>query len=75
MSEYVETWKQIADVAKRSERWCRYTAVRDHDPLPVYKIGGIVRMERADYERWLERERERTMARARPKRPELTLIV
>lgn len=72
MSEYVETWKQIADAVNRSERWCRYTAERDIDPLPVYKIGGIVRLDRADLERWMERERERTMAR--PKRGKLSLI-
>lgn len=72
MSEYVETWKQIAHAVHRSERWCRYTAERDVDPLPVYKIGGIVRLEMRDLDDWLERERQRTMARS--KRGNLSLI-
>jgi hypothetical protein len=57
MATYVETWKGIADMVGRSERWCRYTARREDDPLPVYKVGGIVRIDHPDYERWLQRQR------------------
>ena len=44
MGTYVETWKGIAFAVNRSERWCRYMARRGQDPLPVFKVGGIVRM-------------------------------
>ncbi|HET6610910.1 MAG TPA: hypothetical protein VFG83_02940 [Kofleriaceae bacterium] len=29
------------------------------DPLPVYKVGGIVRLDAADLEGWLARQRHR----------------
>ena len=35
MSTYVETWKSIASTLGRSERWCRYMAQRDADPLHI----------------------------------------
>ena len=57
MSAFVETWKGIACAVSRSERWCRYMARRDQDPLPVFKVGGIVRMNLADLEAWLQRQR------------------
>ena len=58
MGSYVETWKGIAFACGRSERWCRYMARRTHDPLPVFKVGGIVRLTGADLEAWLGRQRE-----------------
>ncbi|MEZ4402875.1 MAG: hypothetical protein R3B06_22835 [Kofleriaceae bacterium] len=63
MSTYVETWKSIASTLGRSERWCRYMAQRPADPLPIFKVGGIVRMNLADLEQWLGRQRTRTLAR------------
>ena len=69
MSEFVETWKGIAFAIGRSERWCRYMARRAEDTLPVFKVGGIVRLDQADLEGWLRRERERTMAGGRLARP------
>jgi len=57
--EYHETWKVIAHAVGRSERWCRYTAVKATDPLPVFKMGGIVRLNVADFEAWVERQRGR----------------
>lgn len=59
MTEYVETWKGIADMVGRSERWCRYMA-RGADPLPVFKVGGIVRLEARDLAAWVERQRQRS---------------
>ncbi len=50
--EHVETWKGIAALCDRSERWCRYMARDRVNPLPVYKIGGMVRLNVADYRRW-----------------------
>jgi hypothetical protein len=50
MGAYVETWKGIAFAVTRSERWCRYMARRTHDPLPVFKVGGIVRLNQSDLE-------------------------
>ena len=63
MGSYVETWKGIAFAVGRSERWCRYMARRTSDPLPVFKVGGIVRLNKTDLEDWLSHQRERSMAR------------
>jgi hypothetical protein len=61
MSNFVETWKGIATALGRSERWCRYMARRTGDPLPVFKVGGIVRLNTSDLEDWLSRQRDRSM--------------
>ena len=61
MSNFVETWKGIATALGRSERWCRYMARRTGDPLPVFKVGGIVRLNTSDLEDWLVRQRDRSM--------------
>jgi hypothetical protein len=61
MQEYVETWKGIAFALGRSERWCRYMARRTADPLPVFKVGGIVRLNHPDLEEWLGRQRLRSL--------------
>jgi hypothetical protein len=61
MSNFVETWKGIATALGRSERWCRYMARRAGDPLPVFKVGGIVRLNHGDLEDWLGRQRDRSM--------------
>ena len=65
MHNFVETWKAIAYNLGRSERWCRYMATRDHDPLPAFKVGGIVRLNHEDLDAWLGRERDRSMRRPR----------
>jgi hypothetical protein len=57
MGQFVETWKQIAGVLGRSERWCRYMGGSQPDPLPVLKIGGIVRLYLADLDVWIARRR------------------
>lgn len=57
MGSFVETWKGIAFLVNRSERWCRYMARRPSDPLPVFKVGGIVRLNKADLDLWLARQR------------------
>jgi hypothetical protein len=61
MSNFVETWKGIALALGRSERWCRYMARRAADPLPVFKVGGIVRLNSGDLEDWLAHQRDRSM--------------
>jgi hypothetical protein len=61
MSNFVETWKGIATALGRSERWCRYMARKAGDPLPVFKVGGIVRLNSTDLEDWLGRQRERSI--------------
>jgi hypothetical protein len=61
MSNFVETWKGIALALGRSERWCRYMARRANDPLPVFKVGGIVRLNSGDLEDWLAHQRDRSM--------------
>ena len=66
MSNFVETWKGIATALGRSERWCRYMARRAGDPLPVFKVGGIVRLNHNDLEDWLGRQRDRSMRVAAP---------
>lgn len=60
---YFETWKRIAIELHRSERWCRLMAQREVSPLPVYRVGGLVRIDAADLQLWLRQERERTIAR------------
>jgi glyoxylate carboligase len=62
VSAYVETWKQIGVALDRSERWCRYTAERPVDPLPVFKVGGTVRLQLADRDAWLARQRARPLS-------------
>lgn len=74
MSSFVETWKGIAMALGRSERWCRYMARRGSDPLPVFKVGGIVRLNNNDLEDWLARQRERSMRVATPEDVSLRLI-
>ncbi len=74
MNEFVETWKGIAYSIGRSERWCRYMARRDNDPLPVFKVGGIVRLNHEDLEGWLSRERDRSLVRSVVPDAPLTLI-
>jgi hypothetical protein len=66
MSNFVETWKGIATSLGRSERWCRYMARRPMDPLPVFKVGGIVRLNHGDLEDWLGRQRDRSMRASVP---------
>jgi hypothetical protein len=61
MSNFVETWKGIATALGRSERWCRYMARKPGDPLPVFKVGGIVRLNHSDLEDWLSRQRDRSI--------------
>jgi hypothetical protein len=73
MNEFYETWKGIAHKLQRSERWCRYTARRAKDPLPVFKVGGIVRLNEQDLEDWLVRQRDSSMP-AEALAPELKLI-
>jgi len=63
MSNFVETWKGIAHSLGRSERWCRYMARRTSDPLPVFKVGGIVRLTASDLNDWLSRQRDRSLGR------------
>ncbi|MEZ4360531.1 MAG: hypothetical protein R3B48_10135 [Kofleriaceae bacterium] len=60
MSNFSETWKGIASAVGRSERWCRYMARRPVDPLPVFKVGGIVRLNQEDLVDWLARQREQS---------------
>ncbi|MBL4634291.1 MAG: hypothetical protein JKY56_10475 [Kofleriaceae bacterium] len=34
---------------------------RAEDPLPVFKVGGIVRLNQADLDNWLARQRQAAM--------------
>jgi len=65
-SNFVETWKGIAMSLGRSERWCRYMARRGADPLPVFKVGGIVRLNHSDLEDWLSRQRDKSFRGSMP---------
>ena len=70
---------KTADVADRLEspqlEHFRLTSANDWSmrrtayAMPVFKVGGIVRLDQADLEGWLRRERERTMAGGRLARP------
>ena len=72
MSNFVETWKGIATALGRSERWCRYMARRGADPLPVFKVGGIVRLNSNDLEDWLAPPARAVDARADAPAPTTT---
>jgi hypothetical protein len=52
--DVIETWRGIAAAVNRSERWARYMAARTDNPLPVWKVGGIVRVHRAELAAWLK---------------------
>ena len=49
-------------------------ARRGHDPLPVFKVGGIVRLNAVDLEDWLARQRESTMVRSISLAPAIGLV-
>ena len=66
MNHFYETWKAIAHALRRSERWCRYMSQRSHDPLPVFKIGGIVCLDPGELEAWIARQRRESGASERP---------
>lgn len=67
----IETWKGIAAFVLRSERWCRHMANLPVDPLPVFKVGGIVCLLPIDFDEWVARRRVRDP----DVRPEQTPIV
>ncbi len=73
MNTYVETWKAIAHSLNRSERWCRYMAQRAEDPLPVFKVGGIVRLNGDDLDGWIARQRLRSVPATALEKPSSTL--
>lgn len=54
---FVESWKRIAETMGRSLRSCRNYAARAHDPLPVFHVGGLVRLNLADLDAWIDRQR------------------
>lgn len=58
--ERIETWPAIAARIGRSREWCWYTSKKKDDPLPVYKIGGIVAIDVKDLNAWLERQKKKT---------------
>lgn len=64
MGEAIETWKRIAVELQRSERWVRYMSIRAHDPLPVFKVGGIVRLNGVDLDAWISRQRASGLPRS-----------
>jgi hypothetical protein len=45
-------------------------ARREEDPLPVFKVGGIVRLNAEDLDDWLARQRDRTIVRAKKDEPQ-----
>ena len=53
---FAEGWRGIAEYVGRSERWCRYMALRERDPLPVTKLHGRVRLHHAAMVAWEARQ-------------------
>jgi hypothetical protein len=70
-SPFVETWFAVAAMCGRSERWCRYVAARAERPLPVFKVGGIVRMYVEDHNAWIRAEAEADAAEKKAARERL----
>ena len=62
--KYLESWKAIGAAIGRSERWCRYMS-HGPDPLPVFRVKRMVKLDLAELEAWLARQREQTIARDR----------
>jgi hypothetical protein len=54
--DYVDGWSSVAEVVGKCVRWCREMAKRTERPMPVRRLGGVVRMYLADYSRWLSEE-------------------
>lgn len=59
MSSYHDGWKQIATAVGLSVRTCHKLARRADDRLPVFKVGGTVRLNAPDLATWLERQATR----------------
>ena len=57
--DYWDTWPQIGVALGHSVTWCHKMARRSSDPLPVFKVGGTVRLTAADLAAWLERQAAR----------------
>jgi hypothetical protein len=69
MRAYLDGWKAIAEALGRSSRWCRLIANRPVDPLPVFKFGGGVRLNLADLDAWLDRQRAATVRTSSDRAP------
>lgn len=59
-----KSWKDITDALGVSRETARRWSERDEDPLPIDRIGGIVRAKRAEIEAWIAREAERNRGAA-----------
>lgn len=57
-------WKEICDALAVSRNTAMRWAEREDDPLPVDRIGGILRAKRAELEAWIAREAERNRGAA-----------
>lgn len=56
---YFDGWKAIAAACDRSITWAHKMARRAEDPLPVFRVGGTVRLTAAGLAAWLERQEAR----------------
>lgn len=68
LGAYVDGWKGIAAHCGRSERWTRYMSKRQRNPLPVGRVGGVMRMYVADYDAWVVQEMATPLEDARHRR-------
>lgn len=57
MPDHHSGWKAIASAVGVSDRSARNLAARPVDPLPVFKVGGIVRLRQRDLDAWIDRQR------------------
>jgi hypothetical protein len=49
-------------------------AQRVDDPLPVFKVGGIVRLNGSDLADWLTRQRDRSLGQVQIRREERSML-
>lgn len=57
----IESWKAISEALGRCQRSCRQLAAREDDPLPVFKIGGVVALKTNDLAAWIDRQQRKPM--------------
>lgn len=58
------TIKDLSAEFKASERTLERWALRPHDPLPIFKLGGLRRARRSAIEAWKIRQAEACESRA-----------
>jgi excisionase family DNA binding protein len=68
-SESLLTVKQAAEVLQCAEDTVRSAVHRENDPLPVCRVGSLLRFRRAEVLEWAGRQKPRAKATTQPAEP------